>query len=258
MADYISNYTGAQIDNAIGVGLSKGEPNGIASLDASGKVPSAQLPQITVSGILKGNGAGGISAAAAGTDFAPAGYGLGTMWNEAPSDDADLITGSGFQMAKTNVPFGNNWWGILSFMFDNSSATQWAMPQSTSPSYFGSVCKREKRNGTWSPWEWVNPPMAAGVEYRTTERYQGNPVYVKLVNFGNLPTNGQAKTVSYYDDASTRPFEISNIYLGNWQSALNDTTKIASAYVKPSGITIISASGYTAAEPVVVAIKYYK
>ena len=38
-------------------------------------------------------------------------------------------------------------------------------------------------------WEWVNPPMDAGVEYRTTERYNGKIVYVKLVNFGTLPSN---------------------------------------------------------------------
>jgi hypothetical protein len=37
--------------------------------------------------------------------------------------------------------------------------------------------------------EWLNPPMAVGVEYRTTERYQGKSVYTKLVDFGNLPTN---------------------------------------------------------------------
>lgn len=36
MADYISNYTCAQIDNAIGIGLSKGAANGIASINASG------------------------------------------------------------------------------------------------------------------------------------------------------------------------------------------------------------------------------
>lgn len=35
--------------------------------------------------------------------------------------------------------------------------------------------------------EWVNPPMQLGVEYRTTERYQGKPVYCQLVNFGSLP-----------------------------------------------------------------------
>lgn len=29
--------------------------------------------------------------------------------------------------------------------------------------------------------EWLNPPMVAGVEYRTTERYNGLPVYAKLL-----------------------------------------------------------------------------
>ena len=31
--------------------------------------------------------------------------------------------------------------------------------------------------------------MQLGVEYRTTERYLGKPVYVKVVNFGALPAN---------------------------------------------------------------------
>lgn len=35
--------------------------------------------------------------------------------------------------------------------------------------------------GGWSPWEYVNPPMKLGVEYRTTERYLGKPVYVRTV-----------------------------------------------------------------------------
>ena len=35
-----------------------------------------------------------------------------------------------------------------------------------------------------NPWEWVNPPLALGVEYRTTERFLGKPVYVKAIDFG--------------------------------------------------------------------------
>ncbi len=42
--------------------------------------------------------------------------------------------------------------------------------------------------------EWVNPPMQINVEYRTTERYLGKPVYVKLVDCG-LSANG-LKTIS--------------------------------------------------------------
>ena len=55
---------------------------------------------------------------------------------------------------------------------------------------FGISCMRvQTAEGEWQPWEWVNPPMQLGVEYRTTERYLGKPVYVKLINLGNLPNN---------------------------------------------------------------------
>lgn len=49
---------------------------------------------------------------------------------------------------------------------------------------------------SFGPWEWVNPPMQLGVEYRTTERYLGKPVYCKLVNFGALP-NATQKVVKH-------------------------------------------------------------
>ena len=44
----------------------------------------------------------------------------------------------------------------------------------TGYSYGGTAITRCKNAGTWGPWEWVNPPLALGVEYRTTERYLGN------------------------------------------------------------------------------------
>ena len=53
----------------------------------------------------------------------------------------------------------------------------------------------------WNPWEWINPPMLLGVEYRTTERYLGKPVYCKLVNFGALP-NKTSKSVEFSSDAA--------------------------------------------------------
>lgn len=37
--------------------------------------------------------------------------------------------------------------------------------------------------------EWFNPPMVAGVEYRTTERWNGKPVYTMMANIGALPNN---------------------------------------------------------------------
>ena len=44
--------------------------------------------------------------------------------------------------------------------------------------------------------EWINPPMQLGVEYRTSERYNGKPVYAKAINFGQAP-NATYKDVSH-------------------------------------------------------------
>ena len=38
-------------------------------------------------------------------------------------------------------------------------------------------------------WEWSNPPLLQGYEYRTTERWNGRPVYTKLIDVGVYPSN---------------------------------------------------------------------
>ena len=50
-----------------------------------------------------------------------------------------------------------------------------------------------KIDGVWQQPEWVNPPMFSGNEYRTRERYNGNPVYVMIANLGNLPAGGMSE-----------------------------------------------------------------
>lgn len=53
-----------------------------------------------------------------------------------------------------------------------------------------------EENAFWGPWEYESGiPMQLGVEYRTTERYLGKPVYCKVVNFGIAPNN-DTKNVS--------------------------------------------------------------
>ena len=44
--------------------------------------------------------------------------------------------------------------------------------------------------------EWINPPMVSGVEYRTTERYNGNVVYKKLIHYRNSETIGSTSTTT--------------------------------------------------------------
>lgn len=40
--------------------------------------------------------------------------------------------------------------------------------------------------GVWQPWEYENPPMVAGVEYCTMERWVGRTVKTKLVSLGSF------------------------------------------------------------------------
>lgn len=63
------------------------------------------------------------------------------------------------------------------------------------------IVTRGMTSGVWGPFEWLNPLMEIGVEYRTTERYLGKPVYVKAFDFGALP-NATQKVVQYGDDTT--------------------------------------------------------
>ena len=50
-------------------------------------------------------------------------------------------------------------------------------------------------NWVWGEWCQEDPPMHYGVEYCTTEKYNGKPVYTKLVNCGGMATD--FKTVKH-------------------------------------------------------------
>lgn len=45
----------------------------------------------------------------------------------------------------------------------------------------------------WGPWEYLNPFMQTGVEYRTTERFWGRSVYYKIVDCGQIADNKQVE-----------------------------------------------------------------
>lgn len=72
----------------------------------------------------------------------------------------------------------------------------------------GAKLRRYNADGTWYPWEWENPPMILGHEYRTTERYMGKPVYVFCVDFGALPNN-TLKQVNFSASSAVKPIRCS-------------------------------------------------
>ena len=121
--------------------------------------------------------------------YAPSGYGLGgqskgittraalnaltsNCWYLYASMDEPLVVSAGA------FPYG---YGRV----DNYDGTRAKQTFTPVPGYRCTL-ERYKDGETWSEWEWVNPPMAADVEYRTTERYQNVAVYKKVDSSGNI------------------------------------------------------------------------
>lgn len=113
---------------------------------------------------------------------APAGYGLGSAFNSA--SDANTIVAFGCYSTKVNTPTGD-WCTILHIPYGENNATQYAKIGEGYDYQRKCAAKRDKIKGTWQPWEWVNPPMLLGEEYRTTEMYKGKPVYALCGEFGS-------------------------------------------------------------------------
>lgn len=98
--------------------------------------------------------------------------------------------------------------------------------------YMGYSARKCFKGGAWKPWEWINPPMEVGVEYRTTERYKDKPVYVKLINFGTLP-NTSATSVSIGKSLTMVSTE-GMTYNGNYALSLSIHNGINSVYYNKS------------------------
>lgn len=135
-------------------------------------------------------------------DAAPGGLGLGGVLADAPENsegfaDANLITATGFYRAVRNVLYGG-WHYIIHLNYDSATALQLAAY--VSGEVYGA---REKRLNVWGDWEHTNPPMELGIEYRTTERYLGKPVYVKLFDCGTIPAQGTHKDLVFSPDADS-------------------------------------------------------
>lgn len=118
---------------------------------------------------------------------APAGYGLGET---LPTADANEYSGTGFFNSVINSPTAPQRWTILQIHLVLGNVVRKDQLAFRSGSTFTEIAVRKYTNEDgFTPWDYLNPPMKLGVEYRTTERYNGKPVYCKLVNFGKLPNN---------------------------------------------------------------------
>lgn len=166
---------------------------------------------------------------------APDGHGLGdTTISEAPNKDANKITTTGWYMAAVNTPIPG-WWLISSITYGDIRYQFAYANEGASGILNGTVSQRSQKDASsgWTPWEYVNPPMKLGVEYRTTERYLGYPVYVKLINLGSLPNAGSTKQISVRDLGIRVPISM-DLTWGNFASE-NFTVNDYAPYVASAG-----------------------
>lgn len=127
---------------------------------------------------------------------APSGYGLGGTATWIPNADAlKGYNANGWYYWSSSNTDPDKPFGAGSMLSIRRSLSYWTQLAFEDGSYTGGVRVRKIIEGNAQPWEWVNPPMTPGVEYRTTKRHNGKPVYTKLVEFGALPNNAE-KSVS--------------------------------------------------------------
>lgn len=174
---YVSQYSGEEIDDLLG---KAGSATGAVRYDAAQTLTDSQKQQ-----------------ARKNIAAAPSGFGWGEELPQLVSTAAevDAIT------ANSIVRYANDSTNLVDG--DSGSYTRYAIVVTYTVNatdkaqdvygYGGGahgdvMLHRGRFGNTWLPWEWVNPPMQFGVEYRTTERYLGKPVYVKVVSLGKLVT----------------------------------------------------------------------
>jgi hypothetical protein len=148
------------------------------------------LPYPDESLSVQGKAADAAATGAALAGKAPAGYGLGmtsceSITSLAALDETDkngkyYLKLSGSELIDSAYQYGN---------VEVTGHDNWDVTQTLIATGNTTKLSRRGRQGSWQPWEYVNPPMVPGVEYRTTERRNGKVVYTMAINGGAL-TNG--------------------------------------------------------------------
>ena len=152
----------------------------------------------TVSVENGGTGADNVEEARENLGAAPDGYGLGKDTGGNCEDCNTAVNNGWYNItsATANCPVvGGVTHGVATMFVVGRTTRIWQ----TLYSYTGTteaILQRHSfdRAKTWSEWEWVNPPMQQGVEYRTTKRYKGVAVYEKVDANGNILWKAENET----------------------------------------------------------------
>lgn len=186
---YTSKYSGEEIDALLDEMTASGP--GYLSAKADKKIPSApgNLATLDAEGNLGDSGKNP-------GNFAPSGWGYGgalpqiIVTNETDGTVLETALDTFMEtmpdLAAKQIRFMDSPYLVdyqmVGTLFKHSSGYCSLLGHAPN----GSIVHKCKNadTGGWKPFEWINPPMRLGVEYRTTERYMGKPVYTKLIQAG--------------------------------------------------------------------------
>lgn len=133
-------------------------------------------------------------------DKAPSGYGLGvgSAWIGDNVDIDTLILPGWYSYSQNNIS-NNKPFAIADiFVLARGSGATCIQVAAYRAGFYPQIKIRKMGDNIWSDWEYINPPMELGVEYRTTERYNGEPVYIKRLDIGALPNASRAAIGNLY------------------------------------------------------------
>ena len=130
---------------------------------------------------------------------APAGYGLGETPKKVSASAIDTLTAPGWYALSGSVTAGkltfyNGYVHVSALDANTATQTLYAIKSGT---YI--LTRSSSYPNGFKEWDFLTYPMELGVEYRTTERWQGRAVYTKLVDCGAMP-NATRKYVSYSNE----------------------------------------------------------
>ena len=126
---------------------------------------------------------------------APSGYGLGEA-HCRQVNSVEEITQNGYYRVWLETANGDPITGIATFHAVVDGAYN---NVHLDGKLDGGYIHRDKWDGVWGEWTWVNPPMRTGITYRTTKRYKNKPVYCALVATGSIAANsGGAVNIDFF------------------------------------------------------------
>lgn len=172
---------------------------------------------------------------------APAGYGLGDAAKQLDNVDLNTVMENGWYglNAASGSNIVNRPVNTASMMFVENFYNKKYCRQTVTP-FNGQNTKitRLCQNGTWTEWEYENPHMELGVEYRTTERWNGKAVYTKLVDCAAI-VNG-TKQIPHGASATQMIRCNATLSSGNWRTTIpyNDGTQTINAHADVNNILL--------------------